>query len=86
MAAGRDEMIRLHRAGLIAQLAVTADGANVAARPVRSMRLSTQSEGCAADDRTGDLAVDLGHGHALRLAGLGRRHDARHTRRRRPVL
>jgi len=43
--------------GTINQVALDVGGASPAAKIVRSMKLGTQSEGCAADDRTGRLYV-----------------------------
>ncbi|MDT9115757.1 phytase, partial [Escherichia coli] len=41
----------------IHQVALDASGATPTGRIVRSMKLGTQSEGCAVDDRTGILYV-----------------------------
>jgi len=43
--------------GTINQVALDASGATPRGRIVRTMKLGTQSEGCAADDRTGRLYV-----------------------------
>lgn len=43
--------------GTINQVALDASGATPSGRIVRTMKLGTQSEGCAADDRTGMLYV-----------------------------
>jgi 3-phytase len=43
--------------GTINQIALDATGATPTGRVVRSMKLDTQSEGCAVDDRTGTLYV-----------------------------
>ena len=43
--------------GTIHQVALDASGASVTGRTVRTMKLGTQSEGCAVDDRTGILYV-----------------------------
>jgi 3-phytase len=43
--------------GTINQVALDASGATPSGRIVRTMKLGTQSEGCAADDRTGVLYV-----------------------------
>ncbi|QGP80347.1 phytase [Sphingobium sp. CAP-1] len=43
--------------GTIHQVALDASGATPAGRIVRTMKLGTQSEGCAVDDRTGILYV-----------------------------
>lgn len=43
--------------GTINQVALDASGATPTGRIVRSMKLGTQSEGCAVDDRTGTLYV-----------------------------
>nr|WP_047167576.1 phytase [Sphingomonas sp. Y57] len=43
--------------GTINQVALDASGATPTGRIVRTMKLGTQSEGCAADDRTGMLYV-----------------------------
>jgi 3-phytase len=44
--------------GTINQVAITLTGATPTGRIVRTMKLGTQSEGCAVDDRTGRLYVD----------------------------
>lgn len=43
--------------GTINQVAIDASGATPSGRIVRTMKLGTQSEGCAADERTGRLYV-----------------------------
>ncbi|KQX18352.1 3-phytase [Sphingomonas sp. Root50] len=43
--------------GTINQVALDAEGATPSGSSVRTMKLGTQSEGCAADDRTGTLYV-----------------------------
>ena len=43
--------------GTIHQVALDASGASVTGRTVRTMKLGTQAEGCAVDDRTGILYV-----------------------------
>ncbi|MBO9713843.1 phytase [Sphingomonas sp.] len=43
--------------GTIAQMAIAFDAAGAHVARVRTMKLATQSEGCVADDRTGDLFV-----------------------------
>lgn len=43
--------------GTIHQVAIDVSGATPTGRTVRSMKLGTQSEGCAVDDRTGKLYV-----------------------------
>jgi 3-phytase len=43
--------------GRIDQLAIDASGRTVTATRLRSMKLASQSEGCVADDRTGQLYV-----------------------------
>ncbi len=43
--------------GTIAQVALDASGAAPTGKVVRTLKLSTQSEGCVADDRTGKLYV-----------------------------
>jgi 3-phytase len=43
--------------GAIRQLAISANGSGVRTGIVRTMKLATQSEGCVADDRTGNLFV-----------------------------
>lgn len=43
--------------GTISQVAIDASGAMPTGRIVRTMKLETQSEGCAADERTGRLYV-----------------------------
>ena len=43
--------------GTINQVAIDASGATPTGRIVRTMKLGTQSEGCAVDDRTGTLYV-----------------------------
>ncbi|MFZ2995229.1 phytase [Sphingobium sp.] len=43
--------------GTIHQVAIDASGATPTGRIVRTMKLGTQSEGCAVDDRTGTLYV-----------------------------
>ena len=43
--------------GTIHQIAIDASGATPTGRTVRTMKLGTQAEGCAVDDRTGTLYV-----------------------------
>ncbi|SFR75685.1 phytase [Sphingomonas jatrophae] len=43
--------------GRIDQFRIDASGSTATAQPVRTLRLTTQSEGCVADDRTGMLYV-----------------------------
>lgn len=65
--------------GTINQIALDTAGAAPTARMVRSMKLASQSEGCAADDRTGILYV------AEEDAGLWR-FDARATGSTTPTM
>lgn len=55
-AAGLNAFIVL-KDGTINQVALDTSGATPAGRTVRTMKLGTQSEGCAVDDRTGTLYV-----------------------------
>lgn len=55
--AGRTYAFIILKDGTINQVQLDASGATPTGRIVRTMKLGTQSEGCAADDRTGILYV-----------------------------
>ncbi|MFS2108435.1 phytase [Sphingomonas sp. Sphisp140] len=54
---GRLYAFVVHKAGTIVQMEVLRGGGAIKADRVRTMKLATQSEGCVADDRTGQLFV-----------------------------